>query len=661
MNPKYKSLPIFIFILGFFIPGFGQQSLSPRIANYKMKVRVDDLTKTINGSTDLQWRNSSTDTIGFMLFHMYYNAFKSNQSSFMKENIFELLPTGGSECPWGWTEIQEINDQKGNNLTPGLSYVQTDNQDIYDQTVLRLDLIEPILPGETQTFQFTWEAQIPKAMIRTGYNQDFYYFAQWFPKVGVYEPAGMRGRTQGGWNCHQYHANGEYYADFGNYEVQMDVPKGFEVGSSGIQIAKKEVTDRWIWTFAVQDVIDFSWTMSPHYVKQEFEWKDVDLKLYTYPGHAHFAPRYINTITAALEYFDSNIGVYPYPTLTLIDPPIHGIFIGAMEYPTFINALSSCLVPKGIRFTETLIVHEFTHQYFMQMVASNEMEEAWMDEGLTTYFESKILDEYLGKNTSAVDFYGIKVGNKAFNRAGFFASKNTKIASNRLASWEFVHGGYGEIAYNKTAMVLHTLEGLIGSETMNEVMKTYFETWKFKHPSGEDFIEVVNQVVKKQHGDKFGENLNWYFDQTLYGTNECDYSVANILNVEKSNVKGYIFDNENCIDSITTTLNDKKYASKVILNRLGEVMLPVEVKIKFANGRVVMESWDGKSRSTEFNYSTDDKIISAEIDPEHKIDLERNFLNNSLVIQENKTGVKKYFLKLISKMQMAIEGLNFFI
>jgi hypothetical protein len=659
MEIQIKSLIISILLLSF-SHLMAQDVLSPRIANYKMKVKVNVSSKTLDGHTELAWRNTSLDTIDYLLFHMYYNAFKSNRSTFMLENVFELLPTGGSECPWGWTNIKEIHDQNGNNLTQYLQYIQTDNQDIYDESVLKIDLEEPILPGESQDFTFQWKAQIPKAMIRTGYNQDFYYFAQWFPKIGVYEPAGMRQRREGGWNCHQYHANGEFYSDFGNYDVEMDVPRGYIVGSSGSQISKKENGDRWIWNFKVDDVIDFSWTMSPHYIRQEFKWKDIDISLLTYPGHEHFGPRYFNTISSALEYFDENIGKYPYPTLTMVDPPIHGIFIGAMEYPTFINALSSCLLPKGVKFTETLIVHEFTHQYFMQMVATNETEEAWMDEGLTSYFESKVLDNYLGKSTSAVDFGGIKVGNKAYNRAGFFASENTKIASNRLASWEFKHGGYGEIAYNKTAVVLHTLEGLIGGIAMKDVMKTYFETWKFKHPSGKDFIQVVNQVVAKHHGNKYGEDMNWFFDQTLYGSNECDYSVANIFNIEKDSDKGYLLDNENCIDSIYTKIGDKKYTSKVILNRLGEITIPVEVKITFEDGRVVLEDWNGKSRSKEFKFNTDQKIISAEIDPEHKLNIERNFLNNTMVIAEKKKSVKRYLLKLISQMQMAIEGLNFF-
>ncbi len=635
---------------------FAQDVLSPRIANYDIDLVLDTENKQVQADQVVRWKNISSAPVSELQFHLYYNAFKSSESTFMKEGSLGggMSAESLEQCDWGWVEVQSLKDSAGVELIAGAEYIHPDDDNEQDQTVLRVPLREAVQPGEYATFSMKWQSKIPKIMPRTGYNRDYYFMVQWFPKLGVYEPAGMRYAEEDQWNCHQYHASGEYYSDFGNYDVSINMPSDFVVGASGTLAEKIEEGDRATWRYVLSDVIDFGWAASPQFVETIRQWKDVEIKLLTYPEHVHCAERYFGAVTAAFEYMDEHIGDYPYSTLTIVDPPIHGVFSGGMEYPTFISSVSFCFLPKGIRTPETLVVHEFVHQYFMQMVATHEVEEPWMDEGFTTYFEGKILDGYMGKYTSTIDWLGVQVGNESFNRAEFFNDENLMAAPSDTKSYEFDEGGYGTIAYNKTALWLTTLEGIVGEETMKVIMRSYFDKWKFKHPCGQDFINVVNEVVSEKHGDTFGADMNWFFDQALYGTDLCDYQVKGIENKEQKSASGYLSNFEDCV---TEEGQLGKYSSKVIVQRTEGMQLPVEVEIFFDNGESVLKSWDGIERATTFVFNGDHKIIKAVVDPDRKLTIDKNWINNSYVVAADRAGIRYYFSKLFLATQRVLESL----
>jgi len=634
----------------------GQGELSPRIANYTIDLTLDVENKQVDAKQEIVWKNISSAPVSELQFHLYYNAFKNSQSTFMQEGSRRgsLSNESIENCDWGWVEVLSLIDSAGLELIGEASYIQPEDDNVNDQTVLSVPLITPVQPGESATFQMEWHSQIPKTMPRTGHNKDYYFMVQWFPKLGVYEPAGLRFAKEDGWNCHQYHASGEYYSDFGNYDVSINVPSDFVVGASGELVEKVERGETTTRRYKVDDVIDFGWTASPKFAELHKQWKGVDIKLLTYPEHIECAPRYFGAVISAFEYLDKYIGAYPYPTLTIVDPPIYGIFTGGMEYPTFISSVSFCFLPTGIRTPETLVVHEFVHQYFMQMVATHEVEEPWMDEGFTTYFEGKILDTYLGEDQSTINFLGFKIGNESFNRAEFFNSANPQIAPSSTKSYEYTEGGYGNIAYNKTALWLNTLEGILGEETMMEIMKTYFEKWKFKHPCGQDFINIVNEVVRKNHGLALGENMDWFFEQALYGTDLCDYTVASITNAEVQTAAGYIDDFEDCVSEQNGT---NTYKSKVVVHRLEGMKLPVEVQVSFEDGSSQLMTWDGRDRGHTFIFDTNQKVVKAVLDPKGKLPIDKNWLNNSYVLEPDQTGARYYFSKFFLATQRALESL----
>ena len=649
----------FLLILGL-LSVEAQSVLSPRTANYYMDVHLDTDSKKLTATTDIIWYNPSQDTISYLLLHLYYNAFRNSQSTFFKERgVPEFLTKDiDNECGWGWSHIISVKDGAGNDLTKGMEYIAPDDGNILDRTVLKIPLAKTIWGEENVALRLEWEAKIPKTMPRTGYNKDFFFFAQWFPKVGVYEPIGTRYRKDSGaWNCHQYHSSGEYYSDFGVYDVKLDVPSNYIVASSGQLKNKAEKDDRTIWNYVVEDVIDFTWSASPHFVLTEDKYKNSAIKIYSYPEKKYFAERYAKTLKFCMGYLEEHLGPYPYPTISVVDPPIHGMYTGGMEYPTLITSLSFESFPSGFKTPETLVVHEFIHQYFMQMVATHEVEEAWMDEGFTTYYEGKILDAYMGDKKSFVEILGLNIGSKEWNRAEFFNSPNVSIASNTRKSWKYTHGGYGDISYNKTALWLQTMEGLLGEVTMRKVMKTYFERWKFKHPCRNDFIDIVNEVVIQDQKDKFPQGMDWYFEQVLFGTGVCDYEVARIENERIEEHKGFFSDHESCE---VIAVNTKEYTSKVILKRNGEIQLPVEVRLTLEDGKQSIVSWDGKDRSSEIVLNSDQKIISAEIDPFHKISLDKNILNNSKITKKEEGGIRAIFARLINSYQHVLETVSLF-
>lgn len=620
-----------------------------------MEIELDVEKKMLNGHTTLIWKNTGSKPVGHMEFHLYYNAFKNSNSTFFREGGVPSFWTENIDeaCGWGWTRLTQINDAKGNDLSANISYIQPDDNNRDDETVLKLDLAESVPAGETTTITFDWEARVPKTMPRTGYNKDYFFFAQWFPKVGVYETAGMRYATEDAWNCHQYHASGEYYSDFGVYEVLITLPDDYVVAASGKQTALNKANGKKTWTFKAEDVIDFTWSASPQYVINEEKHNDTEIRLYSYPEKQHFSTRYLTTIKFCMQYLEDVLGPYPYPTLSIVDPPIFGLFTGGMEYPTLITSLSMRVMPDGFKTTETLVVHEFIHQYFMQMVATHEVEEPWMDEGFTSYYEGRIMNALLGEKTSAIDFFGVTAGNKEWNRSEFFNSDIAQVASNARKSWQYKHGGYGPISYNKTALWIETLEGLVGVATMDEIFRTYFEKWKFKHPARGDFIEVVNSVVIKNHADRFSQGMDWYFEQVLYGTGLCDYKVASIENEEVEKQRGFIAELDDC-SPVDAGVN-YKYDSSVILHRLGEIKIPIDIKVTTEDGAENIYQWDGQERSSEINIQSNSKIVSVCLDPNNKNPLDHNLLNNSLKIKRQEKAVMSVSTRLVTAFQHLLE------
>ena len=640
--------------------------LSSRTSNYQIDVELDTEKRMLYATQKLEWKNPSNDTVRTIPFHMYLNAFKNTRSTFVEESSRSFADFTNSTLKseeWSWVHIDNIKDTDGNDLTNFLEYTPVDDNNEHDQTVITLNLPKPVLPKETITLDMQFTVKIPKVKVRTGFSKEFYLNVQWYPKIGVYEPAGTRFAEEGQWNCHQYHAMAEYYGEFGVYDVNITVPKDYKVGASG-ELVKEDIQgDKKTYSFHIEDVIDFGWTASPQHMIVEETFQDVKIRLFISPEYECCTNRYISAAKNAMEYMGERLMPYPFPTLTIVVPPFHGVNAGAMEYPTFITAPGLYKFPSGLRTPEYFVIHEFVHQYFMMMVASNEQEEAWMDEGFTSYWKSRVLDHYYGKNKSVIDYSWINMGAMEFFRSRYIGMRNMSIANSTLPGWEYEYGSDRALFYSKPATWLRTLEGIVGTETMDALMKEYFHRWKFKHPCRFDFIDVVNEIVTQRHGDEFGKDMNWFFDQVLYGTEVCDYALAYIDNVPVKRKAMGIFEEKGMEASVQTINKNQKnkYNSSVSIHRLGGIQLPVEILVHFEDGREVLEKWDGKGRAFKFYYPTDAKIDYAIIDPQEKIYMDKNFLNNSLRTKPEKKTILKYVNQFMIKLQNVFQGISFLV
>jgi aminopeptidase N len=344
----------------------------------------------------------------------------------------------------------------------------------------------------------------------------------------------------------------------------------------------------------------------------------IQLRFLMQPAHWGQAERHEKITRETLDHFEKWYGPYPYKTLTVVDPEPDSA-AGGMEYPTFITGDSSWFMPQGFYLPELVVEHEFGHQYWYGMVATNEFEDAWMDEGINSYTEVKVLDSILGKNTSIMNMAGATASEREEQRLSYISvADRDPMAQNAYAYYN--SNSYGGITYGKTASVLLTLEGIIGEDTMARAMHAYFMKYRFTHPTKEDFLKTIEETS--------GKDLRWYFNQAVYGSQVMDYEV---ISVNSFPANWY----EEKKDKKDSKKDDRVYQSYVALHRKEDFVMPVEVEIKFDNGEKIRERWDGQSRWTRFGYLKKAKVVSAELDPDHTVQIDRNNFNNSYVVEAN--------------------------
>jgi hypothetical protein len=650
-----RKFPVFfvcLLLINRIIPAqiINKVPLSDRITGYRIDVRLDTDAKTVAGTVDGFWINRTDDTVPDIRMHLYMNAFRNNQSTYYKE--IGASP-GPLDSDRGRIEINSFTDSDNNDLLPLMQYISPDDGNTEDRTVIRVLLPKPVFPGDTLSLTIGFETKLPSRIRRTGYKNDFYFVAQWFPKFGVYEPAGMRYATAGGWNCHQFHANSEFYSNHSVYDVTINTPADYVVGSGGQLISESTAGEgRKTRIFRAEDIVDFAWTAWPGYSVFTDKWNHVNITLLLPEEREKQVERQFAAVKNALEFLTENVGPYPWTHLTFVDPPVIGAGAGGMEYTTFFTSQSSFLMPAWIHMPEMVTVHEFGHAYFMGILASNEFEEPWMDEGINSFWEQRIMDHYYGKNSGMINHSLLKIPDVTIGRLSYARSPNRQAVTNSEYSWNYPHGTYGMMSYNKPALVLHTLMGIIGEETIDDIFREYYRKWAFKHPSGRDFIQVVNEVVRRNHGDAFGQDMNWFFDQTLFGTGICDYRVGYISN--RKQIRPDADTDIIVTEDPVTDERDSLFTSIAELERVGEVMLPVEVLVHFTDGAEVLEKWDGKSRFKDFTYSGRREIEWVRIDPEFRIKMDVNYINNSRTIDPDPVPVRRMINKFISLMQFCL-------
>ncbi|HEX4576199.1 MAG TPA: M1 family metallopeptidase [Edaphobacter sp.] len=683
----------------------GGKPLSTRVVAYTIDARLDTDKKSLDATETLTYKNLTGQSLTTIPFHLYLNAFRP-ESTFTSETHFSGgirdSETDNNYPPekLGSITISHIDadapDGTRSDLTSAMHFIAPDDGNTQDHTVAEITLPHPLAPNNSITFHLTFHDQFPLSVARNGYKRDFIMGGQWYPKPGVF--------WHGAWNCHQYHATTEFFSDFATFNVSLTLPRRYIVGASGVPTGELinangapngTHNDTKTLSFYAEDVGDFAWAASPNFTVADDTYLSslgpVKVHVLALAAHPKAGLRYLDILQKTLAQFEQRYGPYPYKIITLIDPE-PGSEIGGMEYPTLVTGDTSWYDPTHL--TEQAAEHEFGHQYWYGMVATNEFEDAWLDEGINSYTEVKVLDAILGRNTSVFDRPYASAGDYELLRSEYLFFPDY----DPVTRWAFKFrnsDSYGAITYGKSATLLATLEGLIGRDTMDEVLRTYFQRYRFTHPTTEDFLRTIEEVAiahgkaiattptsfvpalaPKQksvilseggasaaavEGPAFSplatsfptappftptgnpdyasapatnSSLRGYFNQAVYGTQILDYTVDSF---SSEPVQWWLPEPK-----------DKKqiqYLSTVYLHRKGDFILPVTAEIVFDDGTRVRERWNGgmsnQDRWTKFTYTRNAKIVSAEIDPDHTILLDSNFFNNSYTTHSNPIPARK--------------------
>ncbi|MFC4811987.1 M1 family metallopeptidase [Paenibacillus sp. GCM10023250] len=567
-------------------------ALSKRVAEYHIDVKLQADTHMLQGEQTVTWTNPGRQQVSELYFHLYPNAFRSKETTFMRESGGKLREDKATADSTGYMNLTALETTEGYSLLPRLHFVQPDDGNPNDLTLAKFKLPNPVAPGKSVTLRMKFEVKLPEVFARMGYSGDFVMAGQWFPKLAVYETAGTRGRTTEGWNAHQYHGNSEFYSDFGIYSVKINVPSSYKVAATGFQARASVVQDgRKTYQFYADDVHDFGWSASPDFVYSEEPYSTegvpgVRIKLYLDPLHAKYKDRYLHAAKSALAKYAQWYGAYPYATLSVVVPPKGGNGAGGMEYPTLVTAFSAENDNPGYDLERT-VVHEIGHQYWYGMVASNEFEEAWLDEGFTSYAEDKVMESE----------YGVAPN------LPVESSYMTDPAPLKQLSWSYHDNNhYAENVYIRAKLVLVGIEKQVGDATMRKILRTYFQKYKFKHPSTADFQRVVESVTKTKWND--------YFSHFVYGNAMSDYSVAAIR--------------------VAPVQQDGKaaYENVVLVKKTGGSNGPVSIVLHFADGTVMPRVWDGQDASVQYKVVHGAKLLWAAVDPQNDNVLDNKHINN---------------------------------
>ncbi|ADW68037.1 M1 family metallopeptidase [Granulicella tundricola] len=667
--------------------------LSTRVVAYNLDAKVDMDKKALDATETLTYKNLTGQPLTTFPFHLYLNAFRP-ESSFTSETHFGggiRDSESANDYPakkLGGITIASIAADGMGDLTKSMHFTAPDDNNQNDHTVAEIALPRPLAPGDSITFHIAFHDQFPESIARNGYKRDFLMGGQWYPKLGVF--------WHGAWNCHQYHSTTEFFSDFATFNVRLTLPRRFTVGASGVPTGDQANSDGTkTLSFYGEDIGDFAFAASPHFTVTDGTFLSslgpVQVHVLALAAHPDAGQRYLKILLASLDQFDKRYGPYPYKVLTLIDPEPDSQ-IGGMEYPTLVTGDTNVWDPSHV--TELTAEHEFGHQYWYGMVATNEFEDAWLDEGINSYTEVNVLAAILGPRTSFFQHRWANAGDAELQYLQYISEPDYDPVTRH--AWQFRNAAsYGGVTYGKTATLLKTLEGIVGRDTMDEAMRTYFMRYRFTHPTSEDFLHTIEDVAIKrgkatalasipgtsptatqpstqlygltaqpnsligagvnlgqyqavmntpgQPNINVGSTLRPFFNQAVYGTRILDFAVDKVTSDPAQWWKA--------------EHGQTQFLDTVTLHRLGDFQLPVTVEIVFEDGTKLRETWDCthdiNDRWHTFTYTRGSKVLSAELDPDHTVSLDRDHFNDSYTTKANHVPAHKLTNIYASALQFA--------
>ncbi len=659
-----------------------EPTLSDRVVSYRIDATLDAAKHAVSGSQHMTWRNRSERPVSKVYFHLYLNAFQNEGSTWFTER--KVLTAHGrsrgaavlKKGEWGWIELKQV---KQGDAALKWSFVQPDGGPASDQTVAQIDLAEPVPAGGTLTLDIDFLSQLPRVVERTGWWGDFNLVAQWFPKIGVLELPGERGASAPRWNVHEFHFNSEFYADFGLYDVRLTVPSDYTVGAVGkLQGPPETANGKSTYHYVQGDVHDFAWVAAKGFKTLDGSWQGpgspwVDVRVIYPAEYAASAAPVLKATTDSLTYFSQTLGAYPYETVTAVVPPYNASEAGGMEYPTFFTADGHAKVEPGTLTQYALdfvTIHEFGHGYFYGLLASNEFEEPMLDEGMNEYWDDRMLRER-GQDIVAASGWmkrlGIAPVIPPFVAERVIAGLRQPPDPLGANSWDRLSSSSYGTVYARTATAMHDLEERLGKPALERAMHEYYRRWRFRHPSTADLRATLAEVSGKPQA------VDAIFDQYVYGTAQIDDRVASIDTAEVLPLAGSTLKDGKRSELDDEALDrqveqrhqswDKAHPqakpgsgpypwhSTVTVRRNGAPVAQL-LRVQFADGSHEDVHWNDGRRWARFEFTRPAKAVSATLDPEQKILLDANKLNDSRTTRADGSASRRWSADAASLLQV---------
>ena len=609
----------------FFSALFAQPDRWQQRIKYNINVQMDVAKNQFTGTEKIEYTNNSPDTLNRLFFHTYWNAFQPNSMMDVRSQELGKIVLGttvnGTEVhDWDSRVKDRISKLKPEEL--GYQHVKSiliNNQPqqlVEHETILEVRLSKPVLPHSTTGLTVAFEAQVPVQIRRSGRDNAEgirYSMSQWYPKMVEYDYQG--------WNANPYVAR-EFYGVWGDYDVNITIDKnymlaatgtlqnaneigyGYQNGAEAAKIAPVSTTAPTLtWHFAAQNVHDFVWAADTAYTMIKKQAANGPLLYIVHKkvdSVEHNWQVMADTVQLAYPYIAKTFGPYPYKNYTFIQGGD-----GGMEYP-MATLIKNASVGTAL--------HEWMHSWYQGMMGTNESLYPWMDEGFTTYAESRI-SGYLRKKPG---FWYADSYNGYFR---LVASGREEPMSTHADHYS-TNYAYGQAAYSKGCIFMAQLGYIVGEQTLDKILLAYYNAWRFKHPNPNDFIRVAEK--------ESGMELQWYKEYWIYTTKTIDYALGN-------------------------TNTDSTGNAVITLKRVGEMPMPVDVLVTYKDGTkelhyvpmnlmygakaaedntpfIVHQEW--KWTHPEYALSIKHKvqdIKEIEIDPSQRL-ADVNRINNKIII-----------------------------
>ncbi|MBI9041027.1 M1 family metallopeptidase [Lutibacter sp.] len=592
-----KSLFLLLFIYTITFSAQNNTTYWQQHVKYKMDVDFNVKTFQYKGTQKLEYTNNSPDELEHVFYHLFYNAFQPGSEM---DARLQSVPDPDERMVTNiGTKINPKYESRISKLNPNeIGYLNVlslkENGEtvkyVAEGTVLKVNLNKTLKPGETVIFDMVFEGQLPVHIRRAGRNNEdnvAISMAQWYPKIAEYDFEG--------WHANPYIAR-EFHGVWGDFDVTITIDKNYTIGGTGYLQNPQEVGHGYedsskkleikkgntlTWHFIAPNVHDFSWAADPNYTHDILKTQFGTELHFLYKNDEKYKKAWKEVqpyVEKALNYFNENIGEYPYKQYSVIQAGD-----GGMEYAmcTFITGGETLGSIRG------LIYHEFAHSWFQHVLATNESKHSWMDEGFTTYISTLASNKIMK---------GIEdVPNENSYKGYFYAVKNELDEPLTTHADKFnTNAAFSIGSYTKGSMFLSQLNYIIGEKNLKETIKKYFSDFKFKHPTPNDFKRVAEKVS--------GIQLEWYLNEWIETNHTIDYAIANVD------------------------------ANKITLARVGQMPMPIDLEIIYFDGTkekfyiplrmmlgekptndTILKDWAWAY--TTYSFSVSKEIKSVKIDP----------------------------------------------